>query len=53
MGNFPIHYQSATIYIIDEEIRLNVEKLNEYYEKVGITISFLPTSIFEQFIKVT
>ncbi|WP_341274856.1 amino acid adenylation domain-containing protein [Clostridium beijerinckii] len=48
---FPYIIKGATIYIIDEEIRLNVEKLNEYYEKVGITISFLPTSIFEQFIK--
>ncbi|MCB2354688.1 non-ribosomal peptide synthetase [Clostridium estertheticum] len=46
---FPYIICGASIYIVDEEIRLDVVKLNEYFERNKITISFLPTQICEQF----
>ncbi|MGB7605432.1 MAG: amino acid adenylation domain-containing protein [Lutisporaceae bacterium] len=48
---FPYIIAGAAIHIIDEEIKLDVEKLNEYYNENKITISFLPTQICEQFMK--
>ncbi len=48
---FPYIITGSTIHIIDEEIKLDLEKLNEYYNENEITISFLPTQICEQFIK--
>ncbi len=48
---FPSIITGAAIHIIDEEIKLDLEKLNEYYDENKITISFLPTQISEQFIK--
>ncbi len=48
---FPYLIQGATIHVIGEEIRLDVNKVNEYYEKNGISISFLPTQICEKFIQ--
>ncbi|MGB7605328.1 MAG: condensation domain-containing protein, partial [Lutisporaceae bacterium] len=49
---FPYIITGAAIHIIDEEIKLDVEKLNEYYNENNITISFLPTQICEQFMKI-
>jgi len=46
---FPYLIAGSSIYIIEEEIKLDVQKLNEYYEANRITISFLPTQIYEQF----
>ncbi len=48
---FPYIITGAAIHIIDEEIKLDIEKLNEYYNENNITISFLPTQICEQFMK--
>ncbi len=48
---FPYIITGAAIHIIDEEIKLDIEKLNEYYNENDITISFLPTQICEQFMK--
>lgn len=48
---FPYLIKGAAIYIVNEEVRMQVEALNTYYEEKGITIGFLPTSIFEQFVK--
>ncbi len=48
---FPAIITGAAIHIIDEEIKLDLEKLNEYYNENKITISFLPTQISEQFMK--
>ncbi|MCK4260461.1 MAG: amino acid adenylation domain-containing protein [Halanaerobiales bacterium] len=45
---FPYIVKGATIHIIYDEIRLDIQKLNEYYEANNITISFLPTQICEQ-----
>jgi amino acid adenylation domain-containing protein/non-ribosomal peptide synthase protein (TIGR01720 family) len=42
----------ASIYIIKEENRLDLEKLNLYFETNHITISFLPTQVCEQFMKI-
>ncbi|MCK4259026.1 MAG: non-ribosomal peptide synthase/polyketide synthase [Halanaerobiales bacterium] len=48
---FPYIVSGATIHIISPEIKLNMEKLNQYFENNQITISFLPTQICEQFTK--
>ncbi|MBA4531487.1 non-ribosomal peptide synthetase [Brevibacillus halotolerans] len=46
---FPYLIAGATIYVIDQETRYDVEKLNQYVTDQGITISFLPTQFAEQF----
>lgn len=46
---FPYLLKGAALYIIDEDIKLDVYKLNEFFEDNSITVSFLPTQICEQF----
>lgn len=41
----------ACIYILPEEIKLNFLALNEFLEKNGITICFMPTRVFEEFLE--
>ncbi|MGG4147602.1 condensation domain-containing protein, partial [Paenibacillus algorifonticola] len=48
---FPYLIAGASLYVIHDEIRLNVRELNAYYERNGITISFLPTQFCEQFME--
>ncbi len=48
---FPYLAVGATIHVIPQALRLDMEALNAYYETHGITISYLPTQICEQFIK--
>jgi amino acid adenylation domain-containing protein/non-ribosomal peptide synthase protein (TIGR01720 family) len=48
---FPYLIKGASLYIIQEELRYDVHLLNEYYEREGITISFLPTQFAEQFME--
>ncbi|UQZ35484.1 hypothetical protein C2I18_19325 [Paenibacillus sp. PK3_47] len=48
---FPVLLAGATLHIVPAELRLDAKKLNEHYESCGITIGFLPTSIFERFIQ--
>ena len=48
---FPYLLKGASIYIIPEEIRPDPHKLNDYFESEKISISFLPTQMCEQFIK--
>ncbi|MDQ2088276.1 AMP-binding protein, partial [Herbivorax sp. ANBcel31] len=48
---FPYIISGASIYVINEEIRIDCKKLNTYYEKNRISISFLPTQICEEFMK--
>ncbi len=48
---FPYITTGAAIYIIPDEMRMDIVKLNKYYEDNGITISFLPTQACEQFMK--
>ena len=40
----------ATIYIIPEEMRLDLISLNEYFEKNGITHGFMTTQVARQFV---
>ncbi|MCX6579065.1 MAG: amino acid adenylation domain-containing protein [Candidatus Aminicenantes bacterium] len=47
---FPYLVTGASICIVPEEIMLDMEALNGYYEKNGVTISFLPTQVCEQFL---
>ncbi len=49
---FPYMITGSTIHIIPEEIRLDINMLNEYFENNRITISFLPTQLCEQFMNV-
>ncbi len=46
---FPYLAVGATIHVIPQRLRLDMEALNAYYEANGITISYLPTQICEQF----
>ena len=48
---FPYLITGASIYLIEEELKLDIIKLNEYYKANKITISFLPTQICEQFMQ--
>lgn len=46
---FPYLISGATIYIIGEDIKLDICELDKFYKENGITISFLPTQAGEQF----
>ncbi|MGG0816209.1 amino acid adenylation domain-containing protein, partial [Paenibacillus alvei] len=48
---FPYLSCGASIYIVNEEDKYDVEKVNRLMERNGITIGFLPTPFFEQFVK--
>ncbi|MFC7443126.1 amino acid adenylation domain-containing protein [Laceyella putida] len=48
---YPYLLTGATLYVIPEELRLDVGGLNRYMEEQGITISFLPTQLAEQFMQ--
>ncbi|MBD3860021.1 amino acid adenylation domain-containing protein [Bacillus sp. 28A-2] len=47
---FPTWMAGAELHIIDEAIRLDMIKLNAYFNEQGITIAFLPTQLCEQFL---
>jgi amino acid adenylation domain-containing protein/non-ribosomal peptide synthase protein (TIGR01720 family) len=48
---YPYLIAGAAIHVINDEIKLDIYKLNKYFEDNEITISFLPTQICEQFMK--
>ncbi|MFC2735059.1 MAG: AMP-binding protein, partial [Oribacterium sp.] len=48
---FPLLSSGAELHLIEEELRLDMEALNRYYEKHHISFSFLPTQIAEQFME--
>ncbi|NOQ28047.1 MAG: amino acid adenylation domain-containing protein, partial [Bacteroidales bacterium] len=48
---FPGLIKGASLYVIDEEIKTDSQKLNEYFHKKDITISFLPTQFCENFME--
>ncbi|NOQ24318.1 MAG: amino acid adenylation domain-containing protein, partial [Bacteroidales bacterium] len=48
---FPTIIAGASLYFINDSIKLNPEKLNNYFEKKNITISFLPTQFCEIFME--
>ncbi|MDQ1354811.1 MAG: hypothetical protein QG657_5120, partial [Acidobacteriota bacterium] len=49
---FPSLLVGAAICIIPEEIKLDVGALNHYYEKNGVTLSFLPPQMAELFMTI-
>ncbi|MCY8448952.1 surfactin non-ribosomal peptide synthetase SrfAA [Bacillus spizizenii] len=48
---FPTWTIGAELHVIDEEIRLDIVRLNDYFETHGVTITFLPTQLAEQFME--
>lgn len=48
---YPTLACGATLYIVPDEIRLNLVPLNDYYEQQGITRAFFTTQLGEQFIE--
>ena len=48
---YPTLLSGATLHLIPEDLRLDLNKLNQYFESNNITISHLPTQIFEEFIE--
>jgi tyrocidine synthetase-3 len=48
---FPYLLAGAALYIIEEEKRLDINKLHDYCCENEISISFLPTQLCEQFMK--
>jgi amino acid adenylation domain-containing protein/thioester reductase-like protein len=49
---FPYLAAGASIYMIPEEIKLDMVGLNAYFEAHDITMAFLPTQVCEQFMTV-
>ena len=43
-------YAGGTIYVIPEELRLDLIALNDYFEQNGITHSFMTTQVARQFV---
>ena len=48
---FPYLLKGASLHVIHDAVRLDIEKLNAYYERCNITIGFLPTQFYEQFME--
>jgi amino acid adenylation domain-containing protein len=49
---FPYLVRGASLYIIAEDMKFDIEAVNEYFEKYHITIAFLPTPFYEQFMRI-
>ncbi|MCF6134633.1 amino acid adenylation domain-containing protein [Thermoactinomyces vulgaris] len=48
---FPTWMAGASLHIIEEAMRYDLEALNRYMEEQGITVAFLPTPVAEQFMQ--
>ena len=48
---FPTLLAGATLHIIDRQTKRDINKLNHYFHRNDITVSFLPTAICEPFTK--
>ncbi|MGG1603778.1 surfactin non-ribosomal peptide synthetase SrfAA [Bacillus subtilis] len=48
---FPTWTIGAELHVIEEAIRLDIVRLNDYFETNGVTITFLPTQLAEQFME--
>ncbi|QUI24147.1 amino acid adenylation domain-containing protein [Vallitalea pronyensis] len=46
---FPYLVVGASLYIVDKETRLDIQKLNDFFEENHISIGFLPTQMYEGF----
>ncbi|MCQ2184370.1 MAG: amino acid adenylation domain-containing protein, partial [Bacteroidales bacterium] len=53
MDMYPALTTGATVYVIPEEMRLDLVALNGYFEAVGITHSFMTTQVGVQFMQNT
>ncbi|MCQ2121486.1 MAG: amino acid adenylation domain-containing protein [Fibrobacter sp.] len=53
MDMYPTLTVGATIYIVDDSIRLDLDQINAYFTEVGITHSFMTTQVCRQFAQVT
>ena len=49
MDLYPALTSGATVYIISEEMRLNLPDLNRYFDEEGVTHSFMTTQVGFQF----
>lgn len=49
MDMYPVLVSGGTLYIIDDEIRLELDKLNEYFRDHGLTHAFMTTQVGRQF----
>ncbi|PZD92997.1 hypothetical protein DNH61_25415 [Paenibacillus sambharensis] len=49
---FPYLICGASIHMLHKDIRLDIGRLNRYFETNSITITYLPTQFAEQFMKV-
>ncbi|MDM5228718.1 amino acid adenylation domain-containing protein [Cytobacillus sp. NJ13] len=47
---FPPLLKGASLYIVPEELRMDIQGINEFFEQNRITISFLPTPLCEPFL---
>ncbi len=47
---FPYLIKGASLYIVPDSIKLDMDRLNDYFEQRDITIAFLPTQVCEQFL---
>ena len=50
---FPPLLVGASLWMVDDEVRTSALDLNEFYERHGITISFLTTQLGESFMEFT
>ncbi|MCX6581316.1 MAG: amino acid adenylation domain-containing protein, partial [Candidatus Aminicenantes bacterium] len=50
---FPYLIKGVTLYIVGDEIKLDISELNLYFEVHCITMAFLPTQVCEQFMQVS
>ncbi|MEK5097378.1 amino acid adenylation domain-containing protein [Bacillus sp. FSL W8-0848] len=46
---FPYITAGASVHVLNQETRLDVQQLNEYFNEHDISICFLPTQVCEQF----
>ncbi|MCW9033347.1 MAG: amino acid adenylation domain-containing protein [Rhodospirillales bacterium] len=51
MEIFPYLQVGAALHILDDEMLLDLPRLNNYFNQNGITISFLPTQVCELFME--
>ncbi|MCP5052494.1 MAG: amino acid adenylation domain-containing protein [bacterium] len=50
---FPYLVIGARLYILNDAIKLDLERLNRYFETHRVTIGFLPTQVCEQFMTIS
>ncbi|MCR8984709.1 amino acid adenylation domain-containing protein [Brevibacillus laterosporus] len=48
---FPCLTSGATLHLLSDEVRYDIERLHRYYQQHQITVSYLPTQMFELFME--